>query len=99
MSFEFFMRLVGMILLAFAGLQFGFRLSEITGEPPEMWSLVSALIGALFGLILTPYLTTRPARAPASSTLMTVTGSRSSPGSGRRPRGSTVARARPGHAF
>jgi len=63
MSFEFFMRLVGMILLAFAGLQFGFRLSEITGEPPEMWSLVSALIGALFGLILTPYLTTRPARA------------------------------------
>src|SRR5690606_20954150 len=63
MSFEFFMRLVGMIFLAFAGLRFGFRLSEITGEPPEMWSLVSALVGALFGLILTPYLTTRPARA------------------------------------
>ncbi|NLH05976.1 MAG: PIN domain nuclease [Chloroflexi bacterium] len=62
MSFEFFMRLVGMILLAFAGLRVGFRLSEITGEPPEMWSLVSALVGALFGLILTPYLTTRPAR-------------------------------------
>lgn len=63
MSFEFFMRLVGMILLAFAGLRFGFRLSEITGEQPEMWSLVSALLGALFGLILTPYLTTRPAKA------------------------------------
>ena len=63
MSFEFFMRLVGMILLAFAGLRFGFRLSEITGESPEMWSLISALVGSLFGLILTPYLTTRPARA------------------------------------
>lgn len=63
MSFEFFMRLVGMILLAFAGLRFGFGLSEITGDPPEMWSLLSALLGALFGLILTPYFTTRPAKA------------------------------------
>ncbi len=63
MSFEFFLRFVGMIILAFGGLQLGLRLAQLANDPPEIWGLIIALVGALFGLILTPYVTTRPARA------------------------------------
>lgn len=63
MSFEFILRIAGMVVLAFVGLRLGIQLSGLTSDPPEIWALVSALVGALFGLILTPYLTTRPARA------------------------------------
>ncbi len=63
MSFEFLLRLIGMIVLAFGGLNLGVRMAEIAGDPPEIWALVVCLIGALFGLILTPHFTTRPARS------------------------------------
>ncbi len=63
MSFEFFLRLAGMILLAFGGLRFGAYMADLAGDPPEVWALVTSLIGALFGLILTPHFTTRPVRA------------------------------------
>jgi uncharacterized protein YacL len=62
MSFEFFLRVFGMIVLGFGGLQLGVRLSDLSGEPPEIWALVTSLIGVLVGLIVTPYLTTRPIR-------------------------------------
>ncbi len=63
MSFEFLMRLVGMVVFAFGGLNLGVYMAGVAGDPPEIWALVTLLIGALFGLILTPYFTTRPARA------------------------------------
>ena len=63
MSFEFVLRLVGMVVLAFAGLKLGVQMAQLANDPPEIWALVIALVGALFGLILTPYITTRPARA------------------------------------
>jgi uncharacterized protein YacL len=66
MSFEFILRLVGMILFSFAGLQLGVRLAGLSGESVGVWGLVSALVGALFGLVLTPYFTTRPARLARS---------------------------------
>lgn len=62
MSLEFILRLVGMVVLAFGGLRLGVRMATLAGDPPEIWALVLALVGALFGLILTPYATTRPAR-------------------------------------
>ncbi|HEC22506.1 MAG TPA: PIN domain nuclease [Chloroflexi bacterium] len=62
MSFEFVLRLIGMVVLAFGGLKLGVRLATLADSPPEVWALVASLIGALFGLILTPYFTTRPAR-------------------------------------
>ncbi len=62
MSFEFILRLIAMVVLAFGGLQLGLRLADVVSDPPEIWALSLALVGALFGLILTPYLTTRPAR-------------------------------------
>lgn len=63
MSFEFFLRLIGMVVLALAGLRGGLYLANVAGEPAEIWALLGALLGALFGLILTPYFTTRPVRA------------------------------------
>jgi len=62
MSFEFILRLIGMILLAFGGLRLGVQMAELAGDPPELWAFVIALVGALFGLILTPHLTIRPIR-------------------------------------
>ncbi len=55
-------RLIGMVVLAFGGLQLGIQLGTLFGDRLEIWALSLALVGALFGLIMTPYLTTRPAR-------------------------------------
>ena len=64
MSFEFFVRLLGMVVFAFGGLILGINLAELAEEVErvEIWGLVIASVGALFGIILTPYLTTRPAK-------------------------------------
>ena len=59
MSFEFILRLIGMVVFSFGGLQLGVRLANLSGAAPEVWGLVSALVGALFGLVLTPYFTTK----------------------------------------
>src|SRR5687767_989803 len=64
MSFEFLLRLIGMVVFAFVGLQLGMFMAGVADDTDsaEIWALVTSLIGALFGLILTPYFTTRPAR-------------------------------------
>jgi uncharacterized protein YacL len=65
MSFEFVLRIIGMFIMAVAGGYWGFALSQIaptaTAEVVRNTSFMT-LVGALAGLILTPYLTTRPAR-------------------------------------
>lgn len=63
MSFEFILRIVGMIVLAVAGGYWGFDLSRFLPADAIRTTLVFGLVGALTGLILTPYFTTRPARA------------------------------------
>jgi uncharacterized protein YacL len=63
MSIEFFFRLFGMILLAVGGFYLGVRLADLAGGSREQWASLFASLGALTGLILTPYLTTRPVRA------------------------------------
>ena len=64
MSVEFIFRIIGMIVLSVAGGYFGASISHYSPSPSEsvriVWS--SVLIGALAGLIVTPYITTRPAR-------------------------------------
>jgi len=65
MTLEFVARLIGMVLLAIAGLQIGAVLAELASVPPNArvpYALVFTLVGALAGLILTPWLTTRPFR-------------------------------------
>jgi len=66
MSFEFVLRLVGMVVLAIAGGYWGYDFSHLTSTDPAIVmtnTTLMTLVGALAGLILTPYLTTRPACA------------------------------------
>jgi uncharacterized protein YacL len=63
MSFEFILRLVGMITLAVGGMYVGVSLSRLAGGQADLWASVFALVGALIGLVATPFLTTRPLRA------------------------------------
>ena len=61
LSIEFWFRLVGMVVLAIFGTRFGVSIAT----PPfsaELFALLFGLLGAMTGLILTPYFTTRPAR-------------------------------------
>jgi uncharacterized protein YacL len=62
-SLEFFLRLIGMVGLAVGGVYLGIGLSGIAHTPAELWAIVFGLVGALVGLVVTPFLTTRPARA------------------------------------
>ena len=63
MSVEFIFRLVGMVVLSVLGAYWGIYLGEVTGGPSDLYAVVIGLVGALIGLILTPFVTTRPARA------------------------------------
>ena len=86
MSLDFIFRLLGMVALAVGGGWLGVYLSAyLGGEPvtsPYLWAIVFGLVGALMGLIATPFFTTRPARAirnyllhmPASALLAGLTG-------------------------
>jgi len=63
MSLEFILRLVGMVVFSILGVYTGIYLADLTQSPAEFSAVVMALVGALGGLILTPFLTTRPLRA------------------------------------
>jgi len=65
MSGEFIFRIIGMIMVGYLGWLFGGWASRIPPFVPEqvlLYELVFGLIGALAGLVLMPYVTTRPAR-------------------------------------
>jgi len=70
MSVEFIIRLVGMVIFAIIGVYWGSELGKTAninpGQSPltvEQYAFTIGLVGALVGLILTPFITTRPARA------------------------------------
>jgi len=70
MSADFVARLVGMIIFTVFGVYLGTYIGQAaasgSGEFPftvEQYAFTIGLVGALTGLILTPYLTTRPIRA------------------------------------
>ncbi len=68
MSIEFIFRLIGMVIFTALGIYWGSLLgqsaSQIAGTfPAIIYSFVIGLVGALFGLILTPYFTVRPVNA------------------------------------
>jgi len=70
MSVDFIFRILGMVILAIVGGILGNQFGEIANTSPsattfpvEQYRFLFGLLGALFGLILTPYFTTRPARA------------------------------------
>jgi uncharacterized protein YacL len=63
MSLEFLLRLIGMMVFTLLGALLGIDLSDALNLPPEATGLTFALMGALAGLIITPWITTFPARS------------------------------------
>lgn len=63
MSFEFILRIIGMIVFSVLGGYLGDMLTAINSQQREFNIVLVAMVGALTGLILTPYFTTRPVRA------------------------------------
>src|SRR6266508_4471305 len=64
-SVEFVLRLVGMVVFALLGWSFGTWAARIPPFDPRqelLYRVVFGLVGALAGLVLTPYITTRPSR-------------------------------------
>ncbi len=68
MSFEFILRIIGMIVLGVAGGYWGFDISKSNPATTDVYitTMTFGLVGTLAGIILTPYFTTRPARAMRS---------------------------------
>src|SRR5512135_2884513 len=63
MSAEFFLRIIFMIILGIAGGIWGHDLARLNPTEVVRYTIGIALVGALTGLVLTPYFTTRPARS------------------------------------
>ena len=61
MTSELALRLIGMVVMALAGARFGLSIA-VPPLTPDVFALIFGLVGALVGLILSPYVTTRPAR-------------------------------------
>lgn len=67
MSADFVARLIGMIVFSILGVAFGTYLGQMANVTPgetvfsvEQYAFTIGLVGALTGLILTPFITTRP---------------------------------------
>ncbi len=62
MSTDFFFRIIGMIVFSVLGAYLGNWLGRFNPSMDLLYTVTLSLVGALFGLVLTPYLTTRPVR-------------------------------------
>jgi len=82
MSAEFISRIAGMVLMATGGVFLGLYVASQAGGSPYQYAAIFLLVGALIGLVLTPYLTVRPFlalrkrihQAPAQQLLAAVSG-------------------------
>jgi uncharacterized protein YacL len=63
MSIDFIFRIIGMIVLAIVGLTSGIRVSRLADTDPAFYATIFTLVGALIGLVATPWVTTRPVGA------------------------------------
>jgi uncharacterized protein YacL len=62
MSIEFIFRIIGMLIFGGIGGYFGAWIGRYNPAEISLYTLTFSLVGALAGLILTPFITTRPAR-------------------------------------
>ena len=66
LSVEFVFRIIGMVVVGVLGWSFGgwaYRIEPFDPRQELLYRTVFGLVGALAGLVLTPYVTTRPSRA------------------------------------
>jgi len=64
MSADFIARIIGMIVIGIAATYWGASLGAGIPEASDtLYAVVMGLLGALIGLVLSPYITTRPARS------------------------------------
>ena len=62
MSADFASRIIGMVIFAFLGARLGVDMASSVALPELATSTIFALVGLLFGLVLTPWITVRPVR-------------------------------------
>jgi uncharacterized protein YacL len=62
MSVEFASRMVGMVIFALVGARLGVNTADALGLSELATSFIFSLVGILFGLIMTPWITVRPLR-------------------------------------
>jgi uncharacterized protein YacL len=62
MSVDFVSRILGMVVFAILGARLGVSTSALLDLPELAVSFIFSLVGILFGLILTPFITVRPIR-------------------------------------
>lgn len=62
MSTDFIARLIGMVVFAVLGVYWGVYFGKLT-DKPELYAVILGLVGVLMGLILTPFISTRPVRS------------------------------------
>lgn len=63
MSADFIARLIGMIVFLIIGAIWGYEVGQLDPANLLPYTIGIGLVGALFGLVMTPFLTTRPIRA------------------------------------
>jgi len=63
MSADFFARIIGMVIFAIFGWYFGEWINASFQGPFSLPSTFYALFGAIVGMLITPYISTRPARS------------------------------------
>lgn len=63
MTVDFMFRIIGMVIFALLGARLGVEAAGSFRLPEEATSFIFSLVGILFGLIVTPWITLRPVRA------------------------------------
>ncbi len=63
MYIEFASRMIGMVIFALVGARLGVSAAAVLALPELGVSFIFSLVGILFGLIMTPWITVRPLRA------------------------------------
>ena len=63
MSADLIVRIIGMAIFSIVGVYVGNGLSRFNPGQQPFYVIIYTLLGAIFGLIITPYITTRPIRA------------------------------------
>ena len=62
MAVDFISRIIGLFVFTIVGARLGLASADSLALPPDATSVIFGLVGSLFGLIITPWITVRPLR-------------------------------------